>query len=164
MFRRLQTYTYSWQFVDLEFVETLSVSESLRVEDLLLVGVQSVHGDFWHLWPLARPILASWKGQEGSIFLYVFEFLNHTHSHTTHNNLSILPLTSKCNGHITQTDTTLIQEESPCLFVLWPPAGSRHRIGLCDSCKAAHWWILDKNPAPECVPSLSGTCCFPLRT
>ena len=83
MFRRLQTYTYSWQFVDLEFVEKLSVPESLRVEDLLLVGVQSVHGDFWHLWPLARPILASWKGQEGSIFLYIFNFYI-THTLTRH--------------------------------------------------------------------------------
>ena len=65
-------------------------------------------GLFWHLGK-------GKKDQYSSIF---FSILYHTHSHTTHNNSSILRLTSKCNGHITQTDTALIQEESPCLFVL----------------------------------------------
>ena len=57
------TYTDSWQFVDLQFVDKVGVpgEVGLRVEHLLLVGVESVHGDFWHFALELGFILASGK-------------------------------------------------------------------------------------------------------
>ena len=119
------TYTDSWQFVDLQFVDKVGVpgEVGLRVEHLLLVGVESVHGDFWHFALELGFILASGKRAKEQrcackdmIAFYFFSTFDALHQnwflHDTHSRNRSFITRLPYHGRETQTESVSIKEES----------------------------------------------------